>query len=87
MAMKSANGSSMTIGELEANYPLYCKALRLLLQEGRSMEAIHRTVCWERLAKLHLCLPNRYKDPDYLLAVLRRDLASAMAASAEAAAS
>lgn len=82
MVVKSANGSSMTIGELEANYPLYCKALRLLLQEGRSLEAIQRTVCWERLAKLHLCLPNRYKAPDYLLAVLRRDLAAATAASA-----
>ena len=85
MALKSANGSSMTIGELEANYPLYCKALRLLLQEGRSLEAIQRTVCWERLAKLHQCLPNRYKAPDYLLAVLRRDLSSATAAAQAAA--
>ena len=73
MALKSANGSSMTIGELEANYPLYCKALRLLLQEGRSLEAIQRTVCWGRLETLHHCLPRHYKSPQYLYAQLTRD--------------
>jgi hypothetical protein len=64
-----------TIGELEAKYSLYCKAMRLLLKEGRSMEAIQRTVCWSRLEQLHICLPGRYKSPDYLYAVLKRDLA------------
>jgi hypothetical protein len=64
-----------TIGELEAKYSLYCKALRLLLKEGRTMEAIQRTVCWSRLEQLHICLPGRYKSPDYLYAVLKRDLA------------
>ena len=63
-----------TIGELEAKYSLYCKAMRLLLKEGRSAEDIQRTVAWSRLQQLHLCLPNRYKEPGYLLAVLRRDL-------------
>ena len=73
----AADGSNgLTIGELEANYPLYCKALRRLLQEGRSKTAIQRTVCWERLSQLHLSLPGRYRDPDYLCAVLRRDLAT-----------
>jgi hypothetical protein len=64
-----------TIGELEAKYSLYCKAMRLLIREGRSNEAIRRTVCWSRLEQLHLCLPSRYKSPDYLCAVLRRDKA------------
>ncbi len=64
-----------TIGELEAKYSLYCKAMRLLLKEGRSMEAIRRTVCWSRLEQLHICLPSRYKSPDYLYAVLKRDIA------------
>jgi len=63
-----------TIGELEAKYSLYCKAMRLLLKEGRSMDAIRRTVCWSRLEQLHICLPGRYKSPDYLYAVLKRDL-------------
>jgi hypothetical protein len=48
--------------------------MRLLLKEGRSREDIIRTVCWSRLEKLHLCLPSRYKSPDYLYAVLKRDL-------------
>ncbi|SBO42762.1 DUF3136 domain-containing protein [Cyanobium sp. NIES-981] len=70
--MSSSTG--LTIGELEANYSLYCKALRRLLQEGRSRTAIERTVCWSRLAQLHICLPGRYKAPDYLCVVLKRDL-------------
>ncbi|MFN5118115.1 MAG: DUF3136 domain-containing protein [Cyanobacteriota bacterium] len=65
-----------SIGELEAKYSLYCKALRLLLKEGRSLEEIRRTVCWSRLEQLHTCLPGRYKSPDYLAVVLRRDLAA-----------
>lgn len=72
--MTSAN-PSLTIGELEANYSLYCKALRLLLLEGRSLARIQRTLCWERLAILHSCLPNRYRAPDYLAALLRREIA------------
>ena len=71
--MASGPSSAPTIGELEANYPLYCKAMRRLLKEGRSLEAIRRTVAWSRLERLHLCLPSRYKSPDYLAVVLRRD--------------
>ena len=65
---------SLTIGELEANYPLYCKALRMLLQAGKPLATIQRTLCWSRLESLHTCLPNRYKDPDYLCTVFKRDL-------------
>lgn len=71
--MTSAN-PGLTIGELEANYSLYCKALKLLLLEGRSLTRIQRTVCWERLEILHSCLPNRYRAPDYLAALLRREI-------------
>ena len=67
--------SAPTIGELEAKYSLYCEAMRRLLKEGRSLEAIQRTLCWSRLEQLHTCLPTRYKSPDYLCVVLRRDLA------------
>ena len=48
--------------------------MRLLLKEGRTMEEIQRTVCSSRLEQLHICLPSRYKSPDYLHAVLKRDL-------------
>lgn len=79
-AMQTATASipSLTIGELEANYSLYCKAMRLLIREGRSLKKIQRTVCWHRLAKLHCCLPGQYKDPDYLYTLLRREVHQAL---------
>ena len=66
--------AKLTIGELEAGYPLYCKALRRLLQEGRSTQDIERTVCWSHLETLNRCLPGRYKAPSYLLVLIKRDL-------------
>lgn len=71
-----ANGRAggLSIGELEAGYPLYCRALRRLIEEGRSLERIQRTTCWQRLATLHGCLPGQYKDPDYLYLQLRRQI-------------
>jgi hypothetical protein len=69
-----------TIGELEAGYPTYCKALRLLIRKGNSFEAIQRTVCWDRLSLLQRSLPNRYKSPDYLYALLKRDVEHPQAA-------
>ena len=71
-AMSHSQG--LTIGELEANYSLYCKALRILIKEGKTVAAIQRTVAWSRLEQLHTCLPSRYKAPDYLCVVLKQDL-------------
>jgi hypothetical protein len=59
---------SITIGELEANYQLYCKALRMLINERRTLNKIQKTVCWGRLQTLHHCLPKHYKSPEYLYA-------------------
>ena len=70
----SPDAATLTIGELEANYSLYCKALRLLIREGKSLNKVRRTVCWQRLETLHTCLPNQYRDPDYLFALLKREL-------------
>jgi hypothetical protein len=64
---------SLTIGELEAKYPMYCKAMRLLLKEGCSQQQIERTVCWDRLAILHNSLPKNYKSPEYLFWLFRRE--------------
>ena len=61
--------AKLTIGELEAGYPLYCKALRRLLQQGRTADQIQRTVCWSHLETLNRCLPGRYKTPSYLMAL------------------
>ena len=66
--------AALTVGELEARYPLYCKALRILIRDGVTRSKASRTVCWSRLEQLHICLPSRYKAPDYLCVVLKRDL-------------
>ena len=65
---------SITIGELEAKYPLYCKALRLLLLEGRTNHQLQRTLCWQRLDTLHHSLPRRYKAPDHLVMLYQRQI-------------
>ena len=65
---------SITIGELEANDQLYCKALKMLIAEQRSLTKIQRTVCWNRLQTLHHCLPRHYKSPEYLYAQLLQQL-------------
>ncbi len=44
--------ASITIGELEANYQLYCKAMKMLIAEKRTLNKIQRTVCWARLETL-----------------------------------
>ena len=66
--------AKLTIGELESGYPLYYKALRRLLQQGRTADQIQRTVCWSHLETLNRCLPGRYKTPSYLMALIKRDL-------------
>jgi hypothetical protein len=76
-----ASGSSpkepaLTVGQLEAGYPACCKALRLLLQEGRTLTEIQRTVCWERLDLLYKALPRQYRDPVLLHGLLKRQMAA-----------
>jgi hypothetical protein len=68
--------SRLTIGELEASYPLYPKALRILIREQKTVEQIQRTVCWYRLSILHHCLPRQYKDPNHLHFHLKRELSA-----------
>ncbi len=55
-----------TISELESGFPTYCKALRLLVEQGNSLEKIKRTICWDYLQRLHSSLPRTYHSPDYL---------------------
>ena len=68
--MTAPQAPSITIGELEANYQLYCKALKMLIAEQRTLNKIKKTVCWGKLETLHHCLPRQYKSPDYLYAQL-----------------
>ena len=65
--------STLTIGELEASYPMYCKALRILVRDGVSETKARRTVCWSRLATLHNSLPRQYRDPQQLFFLLQRE--------------
>ncbi len=66
--------AKLTIGELEAGYPLYCKALRRLIEQGRAPQQIEKTVCWGHLETLNRRLPGRYKAPAYLMALIKRDI-------------
>ena len=68
------DSKGLTIGELEAKYFLYRKALKALLLEGRSNAGIEKTLCWSRLETLHNCLPRQYKSPDHIRHQLRREI-------------
>jgi len=69
------SAAKLNIDELEAGYPLFCKALRLLILKGSSVKDIEKTVCWSHLETLNRCLPSRYKAPTYLMALIKRDIA------------
>ena len=71
----------LTIGELEAKYFLYRKALKALLLEGRSNAGIEKTLCWSRLQTLHNCLPRQYKSPDHIRHQLKREIDQERSAS------
>ncbi|MCH9714958.1 MAG: DUF3136 domain-containing protein [Cyanobacteriota bacterium] len=63
----------LTVGELEAQYPLYCKAMRILVRDDVSLSKARRTVCWQRLEILNHCLPRQYREPEQLYLHLQRD--------------
>jgi len=65
--------SSLSVGELEAQYPLYCKAMRILVRDGVTINKARRTVCWQKLEILSNCLPRQYRDPEQLYLHLQRD--------------
>lgn len=72
--MTITSSSSLTIGELEAKYPLYCKAMRILIRDGKNESQVRRTLCWSRLEALHHSMPQSYRDPAYLYVMLRRQI-------------
>jgi len=39
---------------------------------------VRRTVSWQRLEILHNCLPTQYREPDYLFALLQRELSACL---------
>jgi len=62
---RSARGDepSLTLGQLDGSYPAHCKALRILIREGKTLPQIQRTLCWHRLVMLHERMPRQYRDP------------------------
>lgn len=72
--MAASSSGAPTIAELEAKYPLYCKALRILIRDGKNEAQVRRTLCWSRLESLHHSLPHTYRDPQYLYFMLRRQV-------------
>ena len=73
-AILQSSEPSITIAQLEASYPAYCKALRMLVRDGISLNKIQRTVCWDRLQLLHTTLPRQYRDPVVHYAMVKRDV-------------
>jgi len=66
--------AALTMGELEASYPLYCKALRMLIRDGVTRTKASRTVAWSRLETLHHSLPRQYRHPEQLFFLLSREV-------------
>ena len=66
-------GKVPTIGDLEAGFSMYCQALRRLVAEGRDVESIRRTICWDYLNRLHTSIPQSYRSPDDLLQRYKRN--------------
>jgi hypothetical protein len=65
--------AALSVAELEAQYPLYCKAMRILVRDGVTINKARRTVCWQRLELLHRSLPRQYREPEQLYLHLSRD--------------
>ena len=68
--------SNLSIGELEAKYPLYCKALKMLIKQGKTSAELERTLCWDRLHLLHRSLPRQYKSPERLMLMIQAEFSS-----------
>ena len=62
----------LPIGDLEAGVATYCHALRRLVADGREMDSIRRTICWDYLNRLHTSLPQSYRSPEELVARYKR---------------
>jgi hypothetical protein len=59
----SADADGSELAQWRAHYEGYCRAMRMLVEEGKSLNKIRRTVCWKRLEALHRSAPERYREP------------------------
>ena len=77
---KRATGSSVSQADYDRLKPSgsigYLKALQILIQDGSSMEKAQKTVCWNRLTRLHEAMPNQYLNPEHLFLQMLADTAA-----------
>ena len=66
----------ISIGELEAKHPMYCKALKMLIKQRKTSAELERTLCWDRLRLLHRSLPRQYKSPERLMLMIQAEFLS-----------
>ncbi len=64
----------IAIGELEASYTMYCKTMRILIREGKTLEQVQHSICWNRLGILHVCLPRQYQGPGQIYIQMQREI-------------
>ena len=77
----SKSRSPRRIRELESSYPLYYKAMRILIRDGITKERIRNTVCWNRLEVLHGFKPTQYPHPKQISMLLWREIRDPIAAT------
>ena len=68
--------TTQSISELRDKQSIYLKALQILIQDGSSMEKAQKTVCWNRLSRLHEAMPNQYLNPEHLFLQMLADTAA-----------
>jgi hypothetical protein len=68
--------TTQSISELRDQQSIYLKALQILIQDGTSMEKAQKTVCWNRLSRLHEAMPNQYLNPEHLFLQMLADTAT-----------
>jgi hypothetical protein len=44
--LPAADGSP-ELRDLDDHYGSYCRAMRMLVREGKSLKTVQRTVCWQ----------------------------------------
>lgn len=66
--------TTVSIAELEANLSLYRSALRILIRQGKTLDQVKRSICWDRLMRLHCHRPEEYGDPGLIYASLKQDI-------------
>ena len=66
----------IAVDELETSYSMYCRSLRILIRQGKTLEQVQRSICWKRLSVLHDYQPRQYKGPEQLYIQIQREIYS-----------